>query len=166
MARSIVLRQLTGSAKSRAQLAQKLADRNVPDDAATTVLDRYEELGLVDDAEFARMWVRSRVEYRHLGRSALRRELTLKGVDRDTVADALADVSDEQEYEGALALVRRKVTAADRSLLASADGDRHRVVRRLVSMLARKGYPPGTAFRAVSEVLGADDDASGFAPED
>ncbi|OMH31180.1 regulatory protein RecX [Tersicoccus sp. Bi-70] len=164
MARSIVLRQLTGSAKSRAQLEQKLADRNVPEDAATAVLDRYEDLGLVDDVEFARMWVSSRVEYRHLGRSALRRELTLKGVDRDTVADALANVSDEQEYEGALALVRRKVTAADRRELASPDADRQRLVRRLVSMLARKGYPPGTAFRAVNEVLGEDED--GVIPDD
>lgn len=163
-----MLRQLTGSAKSRAQLERKLADRNVPEDAATAVLDRYEDLGLVDDVEFARMWVRSRAEYRHLGRSALRRELTLKGVHRDTIADALDDVTDEQEYAGALALVRRKLTAADRGLLTDPDADRQRLVRRLVSMLARKGYPPGTAFRAVNDVFaeaGADgpdpDEASG-----
>ncbi|GGC95396.1 regulatory protein RecX [Tersicoccus solisilvae] len=160
MARSIVLRQLTGSAKSRAQLEKKLADRDVPAEAAAAVLDRYEDLGLVDDAEFARTWVRSRVEYRHLGRSALRRELSLKGVDRDTVEDALADVTDDQEYAGALALLRRKVTAADRRDLAAPDGDRQRLVRRLVGMLARKGYPPGTAFRAVTEVLGDDGDGA------
>lgn len=161
-----MLRQLTGSAKSRAQLEQKLADRNVPEDAATAVLDRYEDLGLVDDAEFARMWVRSRVEYRHLGRSALRRELTLKGVDRDVIDGALADVSDDEEYEGAVALVRRKVTAADRRALASPAADRQRLVRRLVSMLARRGHPPGTAFRAIDEVLGEDGEGPGEASFD
>ena len=58
MARAIVLRQLTASPKSRLQLERKLAERNVPEDVAAAVLDRFEEVRLVDDAEFADMWVR------------------------------------------------------------------------------------------------------------
>lgn len=109
MARAIVLRQLTASPKSRLQLERKLAERNVPEDVAAAVLDRFEEVRLVDDAEFADMWVRSRSQSRRLARGALRRELADKGIDPDTAASALEQVSDEDEEAAARHLVERKL---------------------------------------------------------
>ncbi|ABK02855.1 regulatory protein RecX [Arthrobacter sp. FB24] len=152
VARAIVLRQLTNSPKSRLQLARKLAERNVPDDVAESVLDRFEEVRLVDDAEFADMWVRSRSQTRKLARGALRRELADKGIEPDVAARALEQLSDEAEESAARQLVERK-------LKASADltdrAERDKVTRRLASMLARKGYQPSQAFRIVGEVLEA-----------
>jgi regulatory protein len=152
VARSIVLRQLTSSAKSRQQLARKLAERNIPEDVAEAVLDRFQEVRLIDDAEFADMWVRSRSQSRKLAKGALRRELSDKGIDAETAAAALEQVSDADEEAAARLLVERKLRpGADLSDRA----ERDKVTRRLASMLARKGYQPAQAFRVVGEVIDA-----------
>ncbi|WP_417220737.1 regulatory protein RecX [Arthrobacter sp.] len=145
-ARAIILRQLTGSAKSRKQLSEKLADRGIPEDVARQALDRFEELQLIDDGAFADSWVISRARTRGLSRSALGRELREKGIDDELAAAALEQLDDDDELEMARELVRKKV----RTLPAGLDRDKG--VRRLVSMLGRKGYGPGTAFRVVNEV--------------
>jgi regulatory protein len=152
VARSIVLRQLTNSPKSRLQLARKLAERNVPEDVAETVLDRFEEVRLIDDADFADMWVRSRSQTRKLAKGALRRELADKGIDPDTAAGALEQLSDEDEEAAARELVQRKLRGTS-DLTDRAERDK--ITRRLASMLARKGYQPSQAFRIVGEVLDA-----------
>lgn len=146
-----MLRQLTSSPKSRLQLARKLAERNVPEDVAEAVLDRFAEVQLVDDAEFAQMWVRSRAQTRSLARGALKRELSEKGIADDLAEDALGQLSDEDERASAVALIRRKLR---RSMGLAERPERDKIVRRLVSMLARKGYPPGMAFRLVEEEIG------------
>ncbi len=152
VARAIVLRQLTSSAKSRSQLAGKLAERQIPKDVADAVLDRFEEVRLVDDAEFARMWVRSRAQTRSLARGALRRELTQKGISGDWAEQALEQLTDDDEQRSAAALVRRKL----RPEMALADGaERDKYVRRLVGMLSRKGYAPGLAFSIVTTEIDA-----------
>lgn len=152
VARAIVLRQLTSSPKSRLQLERKLAERNVPEDVAAAVLDRFEEVRLVDDAEFADMWVRSRSQTRKLAKGALRRELAEKGIEGDIAASALEQLSDEDEEAAARQLVERRLRPgtdlSDRS-------ERDKATRRLASMLARKGYQPSQAFRIVGEVLDA-----------
>lgn len=150
VARAIVLRQLTSSAKSRLQLSRKLAERNIPEDVAEAVLDRFQEVRLIDDAEFAEMWVRSRSQSRKLAKGALRRELADKGIDADTAAAALEQLSDADEEAAARLLVERKLRAGT-DLLDRAERDK--ATRRLASMLARKGYQPAQAFRIVAEVL-------------
>ena len=159
-ARSIVLRQLTLAPKSRQQLASKLAERDVPDEAAEVVLDRFEEVQLIDDAEFAMMWVRSRASTRSLARSALKRELAEKGIHGDIAEEALSQVSDDEERETAEDLVRRKHRAGT---LESGRAARDKETRRLVSMLARKGYSPSVGFSVVKTVL---DEVAGGAPGD
>ena len=150
VARAIVLRQLTASAKSRRQLEDKLADRGVPEDVAAQVLDRFEDVGLVDDREYAAMFVRSRAETRKLSRSALRRELSERGVTGDLAEEALQQRTDEDETADAHELVRKKLPPA----VDLADRKEHeKLVRRLVSMLGRKGYPPSLAFGVVKEEL-------------
>lgn len=152
VARAIVYRQLTASAKSRHQLARKLAERNVPEDVAEAVLDKFQEARLINDAEFADMWVRSRAQSRKLARGALQRELADKGIDHETAAAALEQVSDADEEAAARSLVERKIRPG-RDLADRAERDK--ATRRLASMLARKGYQPSQAFRIVTEVLDA-----------
>ncbi len=149
-ARAIVLRQLTGSPKSRKQLADKLSEREIPDGTAESVLDRFEEIQLIDDAAFADAWVRSRARTRGLSRSALRRELRDKGIADELSDEALGQVSGEDELEMARELVEKKV----RSMPPGLDHDKG--VRRLVAILGRKGYGSGTAFRVVKEIWKTD----------
>ncbi len=152
VARAICLRALTGAAKTRQQLADLLERRGVPEDAAAAVLDRFGEVGLIDDAAFARAWVTSRQAGRGLARRALRAELRAKGVDGEDAEQALAQVDDEDERASARHLVERRFRALHRV-------DRATATRRLIGMLARKGYNGGLAAAVVREVL--DEAASG-----
>ena len=81
VAKSICLRLLTGSTRTRADLERALRRRGIADDVAGAVLDRLTEVGLIDDAAYAEAFVASRHRDRGLGRSALRAELRRKGVD-------------------------------------------------------------------------------------
>lgn len=147
-ARTIVLRQLTGSAKSRKQLEDKLAAKDIPAAAARAVLDRFEELQLVDDAAFADAWVRSRFRTRGLSRSALRRELREKGIDDELADAALEQVDGDDEFDAARELVERKLRTMPAGL------ERDTAVRRLAAMLGRKGYGPGVAYRVADQAWG------------
>lgn len=149
-ARTIILRQLTNSPKSRYQLAQKLTERDIPDDVAQAVLDRFEEVNLIDDAEFARLWVQSRARTKSLAREALNRELTEKGISAEIAQEALAQLSVDGEQVSAKALVQRKIRA---SMDLSDRAERDKYTRRWVAMLARKGYNPAMAFQIVGEVI-------------
>ena len=146
VARLICLRLLTAAPRTRAQLADTLRRRGVPDEAATVVLSRFAEVGLIDDAMFARAWVESRHYGRGLGRRALAAELNQRGVDRSDIQAAVAQLSPETELATARALVERR-------LASTAGQPAHVRIRRLAGMLARKGYPPGLAYRVVRESL-------------
>jgi len=148
VARKILLDQLTGQARSRAELAKKLAGKGVPDEIAQPLLTRFEEVGLIDDPAFARAWVQSRQSGKGLARRALAQELRVKGVADDAVRDALDELDPEDEIESARKLVRRKMRSVQRL-------DQMTTARRLTAMLARKGYSSGTAFRIVREELEA-----------
>jgi regulatory protein len=160
-ARGICLRALTGAPKTRQQLADLLADRGVPDEAAEAVLDRFTEVGLIDDAAYARAWVSSRQAGRGLARRALSAELRAKGVDPEVAAEAVEAVDDDDEREAARRLVARKVGAMSRL-------DRATATRRLMGMLARKGYNGGLAAAVIREALdgAAADDLEACEDED
>jgi regulatory protein len=149
VARKILLDQLTGQARSRKELADRLAAKNVPDDVATRLLDRFEEVGLVDDEAFARSWIASRQPGKGLARRALAQELRRKGVDDEVARTALDEIDPDDEEAAARALVRKKLRSLSRVDEATA-------TRRLVGMLARKGYPAGLAFAVVRDELGAE----------
>jgi regulatory protein len=145
-AREICLRLLAIRPRTRTELAGALRQRGIPADVAAEVLDRYDEVGIIDDRAFARAWVTSRHYGRGLARKALAGELRRKGVDNDAVGDALAELSQDTEAATARDLVERKLRT-DRG------GQPEALFRRLVGMLARKGYPAGLAVRVVKEAI-------------
>jgi regulatory protein len=155
VARKILLDQLTGQARSRAELATKLARRRVPAPVAERLLDRFEEVGLVDDTAFARAWVESRQPGKGLGRRALAQELRRKGIDDEVARAALDEVDPGDEEDAARALVRRR-------LRTLRNVDRATATRRLGGMLARKGHAGDVVWRIVREEL----DAHGLAEVD
>jgi len=146
VARLICLRLLTAAPRTRAQLADALKRRGVPADAAEAVLGRFAEVGLIDDATFATTWVESRHYGRGLGRRALVAELDQRGVAREAIESAVDQLSTEAERATALVLVERRI--------ASTTGQPYQArVRKLVGMLARKGYPASLAYSVVREAL-------------
>lgn len=154
-ARAVVLRKLTGSAKSRHQLAQSLRERDFSEEIIAAVLDRMEEVQLIDDLEFARTWVRTRHELKGLGSAALRRELQERGVDPTDIEGALEQLSAEDEDAAAAELIANKLRGVS---LPVGHGpqerkERDKITRRLVGMLARRGHSPGAALKLVREAV-------------
>ena len=143
----MVLRQLTMGARTRAQLQQALARRRIPDDVSAKVLDRFEAVDLVDDAEFARQWVESRHAGRGLAKRALSHELRQRGIAEDTLKDAVEQLTAEDELSAARELVRRKL----RTMTGGPASDPERATRRLAGLLARKGYSGPVAWQAIRE---------------
>ncbi|WP_319445324.1 MULTISPECIES: recombination regulator RecX [unclassified Mycobacterium] len=148
-ARALCLRLLTARARTRAELAGQLVKRGYPDGVADRVLDRLADVGLVDDQDFAEQWVRSRHANAGKGKRALASELRTKGLDDEVIADALADIDAGAERTRAEQLVADKLR---RERLAD-DTDDTKVARRLVAMLARRGYGQSMAFDVVKVAL-------------
>jgi SOS response regulatory protein OraA/RecX len=149
VARAIALRQLTAAPRSRFQLAEAMAKRDVPEDVADRVLDRFTEVGLVDDAAYAEVLVRSRHAERGMSRRALAMELRRKGVDDEVAREALEQVDDADEEQAARALARKKLRAT-RGL------DREVRLRRAYGALGRRGYGGSLVSRVVREELDAE----------
>lgn len=148
VARAVVLRLLTGSSKSRAELEQALRRKGCPDEVAADVLDRFEQVGLVDDEAYAQAFVRSKQAGRGLAKRALSHELRKKGVDEELAQAVLDEVDPEDERARAHELVAKK--------LRSMHGlDRTVQTRRLAGMLARKGYGSEVARLVINEALDA-----------
>jgi len=151
-ARQECLRLLTLAPRTRAQLADALRKRGIPDETADEVLSRFEDAGLIDDAAFARAWVESRHYGRGLAGRALSAELKQRGVATDEIRAAIEErLGPDAEVSAARRLIDGK--------LASIRGlPPEQRTRRLAGLLARKGYPAGLAFRVIREALEAEGD--------
>jgi regulatory protein len=151
-ARALCLRLLTVRARTRSELAAALAKRGYPDDVSGDVLDRLTQVGLVDDEDFAEQWVRSRRVNAGKGKRALAAELRTKGVDDEVISATLAGIDPSAERARAEQLVADKLR---RERLTDAAEDL-KLTRRLVGMLARRGYDQGMAFDVVKVVMASE----------
>jgi regulatory protein len=149
VARTIALRMLERQPRTRLELERAMARRDVPPDVAAAILDRFTEVGLVDDSAFAQAWVDSRHRGRGLAKRALSAELRRRGVDEQIVRDAVDTVSAEDEETAARALVDKKLRTMSRL-------PRDVALRRLTAMLARKGFSPALAFRVARSAIESD----------
>jgi regulatory protein len=145
----LCLRLLTARARTRAELAGQLAKRGYPDDLSTRVLDRLTDVGLLDDADFAEQWVHSRRANAGKGKHALAAELHTKGVDNDVITAVLSGIDAGAERDRAEQLVQTKLRRENLD-------DDAKVSRRLVAMLARRGYSQTMAYDVVSVELAAE----------
>ncbi|HWO60068.1 MAG TPA: regulatory protein RecX [Umezawaea sp.] len=147
-AKEICFTQLAAQPRTRLELKNAMLRKGIAEELAELVLGKFDKAGLIDDAAFAEIWVRSRHTYNGLGRRALAMELKRKGVADDLVTEAVAAVDDEAEQDRARELVRKK-------LRGMAGVDETAKIRRLVGALARKGYAGGMAYQVVREELRA-----------
>ena len=135
--------------RSSVELARKLGDSGYQQDAVRPIVERFIELGLVDDKRFAEAWVRTRVASGY-GSRRIARELAKKGVAASIAETALhTECPEEQRLNMAVRALRGSV-GSDRKA-------RDRLVRRLVA----KGYELGIALQAVDQVSAASEDGSG-----
>ncbi|GFG76361.1 recombination regulator RecX [Mycobacterium botniense] len=146
-ARALCLRLLTARARTRAELESQLAKRGYPEDVSARILDRLAAVGLVDDTAFAEQWVQSRRANAGKSKRALAAELHAKGLDDDVITAAVGGIDAGAEWERAERLVSARLRREN------LDGDQLRVARRLIAMLARRGYSQTMAHDVVSTAM-------------
>jgi regulatory protein len=159
VARTICLRLLTQRARSRAELAAALARRGVPTEPAARVLDRFTEVGLIDDTALAQSMAGAQHRERGLARRAVAAKLRARGLGDDDIDAGLAGIDNDSERARARELVERR----RRALAALPEPVQQ---RRLVGLLARKGYPPGLAYEVVRAVLAGSGGSAALDAED
>ena len=151
-AKTIVYNQLAYSAKTRGQLRKKLQAEGFDAELIESLLDKFEAAKLIDDAEYAQTFVAQKSRTKKLSRAALRRELAERGVRGEEAENALAQRTDEQEREDAAELVRKKLRPG---MDLSDRTKKDRVTRRLLGMLARRGYSSSVSMSVIREELAA-----------
>src|SRR5690625_4691501 len=150
-AREILLRTLTRAPRSRYELRERLVAREISTEVADEVLDRYEEVGLIDDAQYAAMLVRTRHNERGQARRAIAAELRRRGLSEGHAAAALEQIDSESEYERARELISRRINSV-RGL------PRQRATQRLIGYLGRRGYSTSVALSVIQSAFDSDDD--------
>ena len=145
-AKQVLLRRLSHAPRTRKELAKDLKDKDISDEAANVALDRFEEVGLINDQALASNYVSSQHERKGLGKNALRQQLRAKGISDDMALEAISQISDDQEFQAAFALACKKIRSLQRD-------DAKTQLRKIVGVLARKGYSSNLAFRVAKEVI-------------
>jgi regulatory protein len=141
-ARNVLLHQLARSAKSTHQLRKILENREIPSEIAERVLERFTEVGLIDDQAYAETIVSSRRNFKGLSKSAIKHELNEKGVPAPFIEVAVESITAEDDFEAAKDLASRRI----RQMSALTREVRE---RRLAGYLGRKGYPSSVVFAAI-----------------
>lgn len=139
------LRFLEPRQRSIGEVRRRLSRVGYREDLVDGAIARLVELGMLDDAAFARTWIESRDRARPRGERALRFELARKGIDRATADQMIADREAEQPAADAEAAARLLARNA-RSLARVAD-PRARS-QRAYALLARNGFDPEVASAA------------------
>jgi len=145
-AKEICFDLLAVRARTQEELRQALRRKGFDDETIETLLGKLDRAGLVNDAEFAELWVKSRHAIQGLSRTALVAELRRKGVDDEIAAQAAGEVDRESEEQKARELVRKRLGSLG-------NVDEQTALRRLLGFLARKGYPQGLAYTVIREEL-------------
>jgi len=145
-AKQVLLRRLSHAPRTRKELAKDLKDKEISDEVANVALNRFEEVGLINDQALASNYVSSQHERKGLGKNALRQQLRAKGISDDVALEAISQISDDQEFQAAFALACKKIRSLQRD-------DAKTQLRKIVGVLARKGYSSNLAFRVAKEVI-------------
>jgi regulatory protein len=164
--------------RSMVEVRRHLTTAGYRPDLVEGAVTRLTELGMLDDGAFARAWVQSRDRARPRGEQALRRELSLKGLDRDLVAEVLAERAGEREAQdvgtdaegfaepgadmrAAASLLTRRASSLGRVV------DTRQRRQRAYALLARNGFDSEVCREASARfVMASDPDSDGAADSD
>ena len=144
-AKNVLLFQLSRSMKTRYQLSKILEKREIPEEIANAVLDRFTEAQLIDDAAFARAFVNSRLAVSGKSRSVIARELKQKGVSAEDAQEALSIIDSELEDQTAYSVAKKRYQQ-----LSSLAPDVRR--RRLMGFLMRRGFSSALTGRILRDL--------------
>lgn len=133
--------------RTRQELCRHLIDRGVSHEDAESCADLMEEYHLIDDLQYAKMFIESGLESGR-GMARIRRELQQKGVSRLIIEDAQAQMEElPDEYE--IALGQAMEAIRDMDLRGMEYGEKQKLMGRIAGRLGRRGFPAETVYRAI-----------------
>jgi regulatory protein len=147
------LAMLAARPRAARDLERVLVRKGEPAEHVAAAVQRLVAMGILDDAQFARQFIRAKISGAGLSRRRLQSELWRRGVARDVIDDALAEVMSEDEVDEDAQIA--EVAARKLRTLRSADPAVAR--RRLYAFLARRGYD-SSAIRRVMDSLPASEE--------
>jgi regulatory protein len=153
-ARGQALRYLSSRSRTEAEIARRLGDVGFDEAATADTIAWLREQGLVDDAEYAEQYAKSRISSSGYGPQRVQRELMKRGIDRKTAENAVQDAASDEDVEGeALAQAQKRAPSLMRS-----ESDARKRHKKLMDFLVRRGFGYETARSAAEDALGALDD--------
>lgn len=145
--KNYILRLLSYRQYSRYEIEQKLKKKDYEKSVCEQSINDLENVGLIDDDEFADMWVRSRMRHRPRGKYLLKLELKKKGVADHIINRVLTEYDkkyDEEEIANRLAQKRMKRYKNIETLKAK---------RRIFSYLKRRGFRYEAIYSALDNIF-------------
>ena len=136
---------MVARAKSKGELLAHLKKRGVEDEVASATIYKLTQNGLINDAEFAKVWTQSRHNAKKLSKRIIAGELRIRGVDQSAIDEALDEIDDESEYRTAFSLAMKKYSTMSRL-------EPEIQIRRIQSLLQRKGFGFGVIGRVIREL--------------
>jgi regulatory protein len=133
---------LSYRARAEKEIVDKLRKRETSDETIDKVMERLQRNKLVDDRDFASLWVENRSEFRPRGKHVLRMEMRQKGISEETIEDALEDIDEESLAYRAAKKQARKYRATDWEEFR----------RKLGAFLARRGFNYDISSTTVKKV--------------
>jgi regulatory protein len=122
------------------EVRRHLTEASFPSELIESAIDRLLEIGVLDDEVFARLWVESRDRSKPRGQIALRRELALKGIDRETVETVLAERAETaQAGEAGDGEWPPETGNADEAAAARLLAKNRSALQRIADLRARRG---------------------------
>ncbi len=137
-ARSVAFRYLGFTARSSSEMAKRLARSEFTAEVIEGVVAELVAQNYLDDEKFAADWVEDRADRKRYGRRRLSQELSGKGIDKDTIQEAIGTVSDDDELRRAVDAAQAKWRSLDVQTLNRAELDAEK--RRLTGFLQRRGF--------------------------
>lgn len=159
-ARTAALRLLSRRPRSEKEIRDRLREKEFGDREIARIIDDLKSSGLINDAEFARTYVRNALALRPQGEIQLRQKLLLLGVARPVIDDCLREIMPGVDVEHMARTLAERYLAKTRSGSRRADPQKRR--RLVAGMLARRGY----AWTVINQVLHSLDLSSEEDPHD
>jgi regulatory protein len=125
---------LSHRARAKGELRERLVQAGYAEETVSAVVVRLEELGYLDDEEFARNLAREEARKKY-GPHRILGDLRRAGVDEEVAQETVEEeFAERSEYETALAIARQRYNTGEGSDAQA---------RRVYGFLMRRGYSSG-----------------------
>lgn len=130
----------------RQDIRKKWMDGGLDEDTCECLLDRLEDEGFIDEERYARAFIHDKLEYDHWGRIKMTQALRLKGIQRNTIDEAMAKMIDDDHYREVLRhILRQKISTLPFDTCNREDA--YKALQKLVRFAASRGFEPDLIFQ-------------------